>query len=115
MKITIIVENADSTVRVESGDIMGVVEALDALSPVVQAFKYQLKQLVMHEYGCDKIRAIKAVRTVTGWGLKESKAFVELPGEKVVTTGNAVDMKQAMDAFVECRSDARLEVKSIND
>lgn len=37
----------------------------------------QAQRMIMREYGTHKIEAIKLVRKLTGWGLKESKDFVE--------------------------------------
>lgn len=39
--------------------------------------------VVMKEFGDNKIAVIKAVRTLTGLGLKEAKAMVEEPNAKV--------------------------------
>jgi ribosomal protein L7/L12 len=62
--------------------------------------------VVLASVGDHKIDAIKAVRTITGWELKASKAFVESVanlGEQVVRAGIPYEeADKAFDALCDC-------------
>ncbi len=56
--------------------------------------------VVMKSFGANKIKVIKAVRTITGLGLKEAKAMVEAAPAKVkeaVSKEEADDIKKQLE------------------
>ena len=64
--------------------------------------------VVLTDAGANKINVIKAVRTITGLGLKEAKDLVEAGGKvgTGVTKADAEAMKRVLD-----ESGARTELK----
>ena len=65
--------------------------------------------VVLKDAGSQKLQVIKAVREITGLGLKEAKDFVENPG-KAVKEGLAKDEAEELKKKLEAAG-AKVEVK----
>ena len=65
--------------------------------------------VVLAEFGAEKIKVIKAVREITGLGLAEAKALVEA-APKAVKEGVSKDDAEAMKANLE-EAGAKVELK----
>lgn len=65
--------------------------------------------VVLAEFGAEKIKVIKAVREITGLGLAEAKALVEA-APKAVKEGVSKDDAEAMKAKLE-EAGAKVELK----
>ena len=56
--------------------------------------------VILENFGSEKVKVIKAVREITGLGLKEAKDFVENPG-KAVKEGLAKDEAEELKKKLE--------------
>lgn len=69
MSIQIILEGEDALKYIESRNPTNVLPLYEGMNELMRAFS--------GVHPTNKICLIKAIRTLTGWGLKEAKDFVE--------------------------------------
>jgi len=80
--------------------------AAAAAAPVVEKTEFDV---ILTDFGAEKIKVIKAVREVTSLGLTEAKAFVESAPKAVkegVTKEEATKVKEKLEA-----AGAKVEIK----
>ena len=85
------------------------VAAGPAASDAVAAEEQTEFDVVMSSFGANKVSVIKAVRTITGLGLKEAKALVEgvpTPVKEGIVKEDAEKIKEQLEA-----AGAQVEVK----
>jgi large subunit ribosomal protein L7/L12 len=80
--------------------------AAAAAAPVVEKTEFDV---ILNDFGAEKIKVIKAVREVTSLGLTEAKAFVE-SAPKAVKEGITKDEAEAIKKKLE-DAGAKVEIK----
>ena len=80
--------------------------AVAAAAPVEEKTEFDV---ILVEFGAEKIKVIKEIRAITGLGLAEAKALVETPNAKV-KEGISKDDAEALKAQLEAVG-AKVEVK----
>ena len=120
-KITAIIEELKTLTVLELADLVHAVEdefgvsaaaAVAVAGPVAEAAAEEEKtefDVILKSAGANKIAVIKAVREVTGLGLKEAKALVD-EAPKPVKEGISEDEANAIKAKLE-EAGAEIEIK----
>ena len=80
--------------------------AVAAAAPVEEKTEFDV---ILVEFGAEKIKVIKEIRAITGLGLAEAKALVETPNAKV-KEGISKDDAEALKAQLEAVG-AKVEIK----
>ena len=109
-KITNILEEIKALTIVELADLVKAVEeefGVSAAAPVVEE-KTEF-DVVLKSFGAKKLDVIKAVREITGLGLKEAKEMVE-GAPKTVKEGVSKDEAETVKKALE-EAGAEVEVK----
>ena len=122
-KITNILEEIKSLTIIELADLVKAVEeefgvsaaapvgvvAAGAAAPAAAAEEKTEFDVILKSFGAKKLDVIKAVREITGLGLKEAKEMVE-GAPKAVKEGVSKDDAEAVKAALEAAG-ATVEVK----
>ncbi len=95
-------------------DTFGVSAAAVAAGPAVAAAGPVVEEktefdVILVEFGAEKIKVIKEVRAITGLGLAEAKGLVETPNAKI-KEGISKDDAEALKAQLEAVG-AKVEIK----
>ena len=95
-------------------DTFGVSAAAVAAGPAVAAAGPAVEEktefdVILAEFGAEKIKVIKEVRGITGLGLAEAKALVETPNAKI-KEGVSKEDAEALKAQLEAVG-AKVEIK----
>ena len=99
-EVKALIETLENELGVEASApvmAMGAMPGADAGGNVEEKTEFDV---VLKDFGAKKIAVIKAVRALTGLGLKEAKAMVEEAGAKVkegVSKDDAEEAKKALE------------------
>lgn len=85
---------------------MGFAPAAASAAPVEEKTEFDV---IMTSFGAEKIKVIKAIRELTGLGLKEAKDLVEAVPAKVKEGVSKDDAAAAIKALKEAGADAKAE------
>ena len=109
-KITNILEEIKSLTLIELADLVKAVEEEFGVSAAAPAAEEKTEfDVVLKSFGAKKLDVIKAVREITGLGLKEAKEMVE-GAPKTVKEGVSKDEAESLKKTLE-EAGAEVEVK----
>ena len=109
-KITNILEEIKSLTIIELADLVKAVEEEFGVSAAAPAAEEKTEfDVVLKSFGAKKLDVIKAVREITGLGLKEAKEMVE-GAPKAVKEGVSKDEAESVKKTLE-EAGAEVEVK----
>ena len=99
LELSDLVKAVEEEFGVSAAAPVGVVAAAGA-APAAAAEEKTEFDVILANFGANKLNVIKAVREITGLGLKEAKDFVENPG-KAVKEGLAKDEAEELKKKLE--------------
>ena len=109
-KITNILEEIKSLTIIELADLVKAVEEEFGVSAAAPAAEEKTEfDVILKSFGAKKLDVIKAVREITGLGLKEAKEMVE-GAPKAVKEGVSKDEAETVKKALE-EAGAEVEVK----
>ena len=81
-------------------DVSAAVQTIISKDPIPQVVKKTEFDVELTEFGTQKVKVIKAIREVTGLGLREAKEFVEA-APKIIKEGVSIEEAEALKAKFE--------------
>ena len=81
-------------------DVSAAVQTIISKDPIPQVVKKNEFDVELTEFGTQKVKVIKAIREVTGLGLREAKEFVEA-APKIIKEGVSIEEAEALKAKFE--------------
>ena len=112
-KITAMIEEIKTLTVLELSELVHALEdefGVSAAAPVAEAAAEKTEfDVVLADFGAEKIKVIKAVREITGLGLADAKALVEA-APKAIKEGVSKDDAEALKKQIE-EAGGKVELK----
>jgi large subunit ribosomal protein L7/L12 len=108
LELSELVKNLEEKYGVSAAAPVAVAAAPGAAAPAAAAEQTEF-DVILTDFGAEKIKVIKAVREVTSLGLTEAKAFVE-SAPKAIKSGVTKEEAESIKAKIE-EAGAKVEIK----
>lgn len=108
LELSELVKNLEEKYGVSAAAPVAVAAAPGAAAPAAAAEQTEF-DVILTDFGAEKIKVIKAVREVTSLGLTEAKAFVE-SAPKAIKSGVTKEEAEQIKAKIE-EAGAKVEIK----
>jgi len=108
LELSELVKNLEEKYGVSAAAPVAVAAAPGAAAPAAAAEQTEF-DVILTDFGAEKIKVIKAVREVTSLGLTEAKAFVE-SAPKAIKSGVTKEEAETIKAKIE-EAGAKVEIK----
>jgi large subunit ribosomal protein L7/L12 len=108
LELSELVKNLEEKYGVSAAAPVAMAAAPGAAAPAAAAEQTEF-DVILTDFGAEKIKVIKAVREVTSLGLTEAKAFVE-SAPKAIKSGVTKEEAESIKAKIE-EAGAKVEIK----